>query len=156
MYFFQRCLICRPSDSTVSKDAWIKPRTFATSALAIRCSNHSARSNPHELDLYHSAIGPRLQVVYIENCKYFNQKPRLKYEQLHYFCLQIQFWYLKEFRNQICSTSELKYTYQPTTDVPSSFISYQNDPNLNIILERLKKFFNWIFSLVLFILPQQS
>ncbi len=27
---FQHCFICRPSDSTVSEDAGIKPRTFAT------------------------------------------------------------------------------------------------------------------------------
>jgi hypothetical protein len=30
--------ICRPSDSTVSRDAGIKPRTVATSALTIRRS----------------------------------------------------------------------------------------------------------------------
>jgi hypothetical protein len=34
MYFFQHCFICRPSDSTVSEDAGIEPRTVATSALA--------------------------------------------------------------------------------------------------------------------------
>ncbi len=32
--------ICRPSDSTVSEDAGIEPRTIATSALAVRRSNH--------------------------------------------------------------------------------------------------------------------
>jgi hypothetical protein len=36
-----------PSDSTVSEDAGIEPRTVATSALAVRRSNHSAKSNPH-------------------------------------------------------------------------------------------------------------
>ncbi len=38
---------CRPSDSTVSEDAGVEPRTYATSALAVRRSNHSARSHPH-------------------------------------------------------------------------------------------------------------
>jgi hypothetical protein len=54
MYCIQHCFICRPSDSTVSEDAAIEPRTVATSALAVRrsnpisflCSNHSARSHP--------------------------------------------------------------------------------------------------------------
>jgi hypothetical protein len=39
----QHCFICRLSDSTVSKDAGIEPRTVATTALAVRRSNHSAR-----------------------------------------------------------------------------------------------------------------
>jgi hypothetical protein len=33
MYFIQHCFICRPSDSTVSEDAGIEPRTVATLAL---------------------------------------------------------------------------------------------------------------------------
>ncbi len=40
--------ICRPSDSTVPTDAEIEPRTVATGALAVRRSNHQARSHPHE------------------------------------------------------------------------------------------------------------
>jgi hypothetical protein len=32
---FQYCIICRPSDSTMSEDAGIEPRTDATFALAI-------------------------------------------------------------------------------------------------------------------------
>ncbi len=47
MYFIQHCVVCRPSDSTVSEDAGIEPRTVATSALAVRRFNHSARSHPH-------------------------------------------------------------------------------------------------------------
>ncbi len=47
MYSFQHWFICRPSDSTVSDDVGIEPRTVATSALAVRPSNHSARSTPH-------------------------------------------------------------------------------------------------------------
>jgi hypothetical protein len=38
MYFIQRCILCHPSDSTVSEDAGIEPRTLATLALAVRRS----------------------------------------------------------------------------------------------------------------------
>ncbi len=46
MYNIQHCFICHPSDSTVSEDAGIEPRTVATTALAVRRSNHSDRSHP--------------------------------------------------------------------------------------------------------------
>ncbi len=46
MYCIQHCFICRPSDSTVSEDDGIEPRTVETSALTARRSNHSARSHP--------------------------------------------------------------------------------------------------------------
>jgi hypothetical protein len=46
MYVIQHCFISRPSDSTVSDDAGIKPRTVATLALIARRYNHSARSHP--------------------------------------------------------------------------------------------------------------
>ncbi len=36
-----------PLRSTVSEEAGIEPRTVATTALAVRRSNHSARSHPH-------------------------------------------------------------------------------------------------------------
>jgi hypothetical protein len=42
----QHCFICRPSDSTVSEDVGIEPRTVATLVLTARRSNHSARSHP--------------------------------------------------------------------------------------------------------------
>ncbi len=48
-YNVQHCFICRPSDSTVPTDAGIEPRTVATSALAVRRSNHQARSHPFKL-----------------------------------------------------------------------------------------------------------
>ncbi len=41
MYFIQQCFICRPSDSTVSENSGIEPRTVATLTLAVRRSNHS-------------------------------------------------------------------------------------------------------------------
>ncbi len=40
--YIQHCFICRPSDSTVSEDAGIEPRTVATTALAVRRSYHSS------------------------------------------------------------------------------------------------------------------
>ncbi len=46
IYDIKHCFICRPSDSTVTEDAGIEPRTVATTALAVRRSNHSARSHP--------------------------------------------------------------------------------------------------------------
>ncbi len=46
MYDFQHCFICRPSDSALSEDAGIEPRTVAPTALTVRRSNHSARSHP--------------------------------------------------------------------------------------------------------------
>ena len=45
MYFFQHCFFCRPSYYTVSQDAGTDPKTRATNALAVRRSNHSARTN---------------------------------------------------------------------------------------------------------------
>jgi hypothetical protein len=45
--FIQHWFICRPSDSTVSEDAGIDPRTVATLTLAVRRSSRSARSHPH-------------------------------------------------------------------------------------------------------------
>ncbi len=55
-YYIQHCFICRPSDSTVPRDAGIEPRTVATGALTVRRSNHyrlhlirnQARSHPHQ------------------------------------------------------------------------------------------------------------
>jgi hypothetical protein len=63
MYFIQHCFICRPSDSTVSEDAWIEPRTVATLALSVRRSNHSARSPPRSrFDLIHT----RLDLIHLK------------------------------------------------------------------------------------------
>ncbi len=56
MYNIQHWFICRPSDSTVSEDAWIELGTVATTALAVRRSNHSARSHPPFIGLSLMAI----------------------------------------------------------------------------------------------------
>jgi hypothetical protein len=45
MYDIQHCFVCRPSDSTVLKDAGIEPRIVAIKALAVRRFNHLARSH---------------------------------------------------------------------------------------------------------------
>jgi hypothetical protein len=47
MYVFQHCFICLLSDSTVSEELGIEPRTIATLALTARRSYHSARSHLH-------------------------------------------------------------------------------------------------------------
>ncbi len=46
MYFIQKLLILPPPDSTELEDDGIDPMTVATLALAVRRSNHSARSHP--------------------------------------------------------------------------------------------------------------
>ncbi len=57
MYFIQHCFGCRPAYSTVSEDAGIEPRTVATSALAVRCSNHSTRFiHATRLELIHNVM----------------------------------------------------------------------------------------------------
>jgi hypothetical protein len=45
-FFLFTIFICRLSDSTVSEDVGIESRTVATTALAVRRSNHSDRSHP--------------------------------------------------------------------------------------------------------------
>ncbi len=66
MYDIQNCFICRPSDSTVSEDAWIEPRAAVTTALAVRRSNRSARSHPHSARSHpHSARShPKIDMVW--------------------------------------------------------------------------------------------
>jgi hypothetical protein len=57
-YFIQHCFA--PPDSTVSEDAGIEPRTVATSALAVRRSNRSARSHPVDENRYYYYYLPRV------------------------------------------------------------------------------------------------
>jgi hypothetical protein len=55
IYFDQYCIICSPSDTSVSKDAGIEPRTVATLALlAVRRSNYSTRSSGVVDEIYPS------------------------------------------------------------------------------------------------------
>jgi hypothetical protein len=46
-FFSQHCLICRPLGFYCVGGCWIEPRTVATLALAVRRSNHLARSYPN-------------------------------------------------------------------------------------------------------------
>jgi hypothetical protein len=48
LFCYQHCFRCRPSDFTESEYAGIELRTVATLALAVRHSNHSARSTKEE------------------------------------------------------------------------------------------------------------
>ncbi len=49
LYVIQYFFICHPSDSTVSEDDGIEPRTVATLVWTVRRSNHSAKSHPHSV-----------------------------------------------------------------------------------------------------------
>jgi hypothetical protein len=49
MYVIKHCFICFPSDFTVSEDARIEPKTVVALELAVRRSNHLARSHPPNL-----------------------------------------------------------------------------------------------------------
>ncbi len=60
-YFIKHCFVCRPSDYIVPEDAGIETRTVSTSALAVRRSNHSARSRPRSAKSRHI----RLDLVHI-------------------------------------------------------------------------------------------
>jgi hypothetical protein len=73
MYIVQHCFICRPSDSTVSEDAGIQPRTVATLALAVRRSTVSTR-----LDLIHSLKTETIKDVYYVLC-FFSKYKYYKY-----------------------------------------------------------------------------
>ncbi len=75
MYFIQHCFISRPSDSFVSEDAGIEPRTVATVALAVRRSDLSAGSHPQlgyisstaRLYIIHSSAISHPQLGYISS-----------------------------------------------------------------------------------------
>ncbi len=58
----QHCFICRPSDSTVQTDARIEPRTVATYALAVRRSNHYARSHPEIINKQNKARENKFEI----------------------------------------------------------------------------------------------
>ncbi len=64
----QHYFIGRPSDSTVSEDAGIEPRTVATTALAVKRSNHLAISNSRKVisvkvKEFSTALKPFFQVT---------------------------------------------------------------------------------------------
>ncbi len=62
-FFTQNCFVCRRSDSSVSEDAGIEPKTVATSALAVRRSNYISSTLGHisttiRLHLIHTWLHP--------------------------------------------------------------------------------------------------
>jgi hypothetical protein len=66
MFFIQHCFTHCPSDSTVSEDAGFEPRSVATLALAVRCSNPTRPSpqilSPTRLDLIHQWLRSNKQL----------------------------------------------------------------------------------------------
>ncbi len=75
-YFIQHCFICRPSDSTVSEEVGIDPRSVMTSALAIRRFNHSGRSHPPRLYLINRRLDPQ-STVYMQSAFHSSRPNRL-------------------------------------------------------------------------------
>ncbi len=67
----QHCFICRPSDSTVSEDAGIEPRTVATSELArshplLDWSNISECHNFEKYVKFLSSIYYRFEYIHLK------------------------------------------------------------------------------------------
>jgi hypothetical protein len=48
----QHCFVCRPSDSIVSEDVGIEPRTLATSVLAVRDALATRLHHHHNYHIY--------------------------------------------------------------------------------------------------------
>jgi hypothetical protein len=64
MFYIQHCFICRLSDYNVSENTGIEPRTvYATSALAVRRSIHSARSHSQTTLLTHRSPTPNKHLI---------------------------------------------------------------------------------------------
>ncbi len=61
-YLIQHCFVCRPSDSTVSEDAGIEPRTVATWAL----TTLGYRSHPQNAATSHLAVTKFFQFLVIK------------------------------------------------------------------------------------------
>ncbi len=59
MYIFQHCFICCSSDSTVSEDAGIEPRTFATLAFT------AIDALITRLNLIHASLYVNLLTIYV-------------------------------------------------------------------------------------------
>jgi hypothetical protein len=90
MYDIQYCFIYRPSDSTVSEDAGIEPRTVATLALTARRSNHLARSHPLILaHLYNLAVKDILQTFLLNMAFIKNAEVCVIFPPISYFMTTI-------------------------------------------------------------------
>jgi hypothetical protein len=73
MYDIQHCFICRPSDSTVSEDTGIETRTVATTALAVRRSNHTT------IDLIHCVFALKIEIPYNLFGNFFYSRENLEF-----------------------------------------------------------------------------
>jgi len=80
MYFIQHCFICSPSDSIMSEDAGIEPSTVATSEMAVRRSNHSARSRSSD-DWANKKICVQVCLLYFTHTYFFKQTIELFYKK---------------------------------------------------------------------------
>ncbi len=137
MYCIQHCFICRPSDSTVSEDAGIEPRTVATSALAVRRSNQEARSPVSDVGIQKlrfvliikTHLGPMLFYC-ISFCLFFCFWPFLYLHNLSFHCIFLSIsgagtyqWIFQQVRHKMKVVGPYK-------------LSHQNKPN--IIQKRTK------------------
>ncbi len=109
MYNIQHCFTCRPSDSTVSEDAGIEPRTVAT-----RRSSHSARSYPQ---LGQISSTTRLDLIHNGQISSTN-KPVTRWSStwVQPPCIQLLF-----SSPESSSCIHLSYPAVPSTHVSSSF-----------------------------------
>ncbi len=132
-YFIQHCVICRPSASTCRR---MLGSNVATSALTVRCSNHSARSRPHSRinrtwqlidssnvnDIetkaqtlrYRSLLSERKQNVLIWSAYYRNESKTFWFGPKFFYCKQIvsvlaqMFWDEAKQFDLVCKLSEAK------------------------------------------------
>jgi hypothetical protein len=131
MYCIQHCFICRPSDSTVSEDAEIEPRTVATSAFAVRRSNNSARSHPHSARYHpHSARSHPHSARSHQLTSLFTIVPRkpISFSLFSHSLVTASFMYLTLI-NTILSKKPTQFLplqsfpYSLITIIPNSFLS---------------------------------
>jgi hypothetical protein len=74
MYFIQHCFICSPSDSIVSEDAGIEPRTVSTSELAVRRFKRWARSHHDCCYCFIAGVVIALEKIYLR-CHGIDENP---------------------------------------------------------------------------------
>jgi hypothetical protein len=81
---YRYCFICHPTDSTVPEDAEIEPRTVATTALTVRCSNYLARSHSQYIIVKIGKAGDRRS---LQSSK--REHPALQNMKFFYFFLYL-------------------------------------------------------------------
>jgi hypothetical protein len=103
-YNIQHCFICRPSDSTVPTDAGIEPRTVATGALAVRRSNHWARSHPFRPSYVFSGISG-ISLPGSRPCLLFSWGGKSKGDSRSRALFTIMVWYGEQYNNDLSMTT---------------------------------------------------